>query len=424
MNLLADIIQNSSFSSRLNGFSSADSIGSKNNDYSNHIDLDLEDRFSNNVSSKIGNNELNMMNFEEPESIARIPKSVTRKAKTPSSIVKVRKGSGSSSGNSDRNINNNNNNNNNTTINTNNGKSNNTSHRTNSAGNSGNKRTQPSRTIIDRQSHSGRSISINRGHTEAGMGRIKQHNISTRLDEQMANSLSSLGLTMRVEDMDDHDCKTESLSDSMLPVYHNSVQKDQSYKLTNTRTMRRQSSPKLTPSSPISLPSRSRERNISTNRDINRGRAHSADARGVYHNGIAAMSASNGHSTHADRAGSANGVRYVGESGLRIKQNREGDSGREGDLVEYNTFPSSPNNMQNRTTGRPPIPKYNQPSLLLNLPSSRSGVPSPRQSQNQNQSQSQSQSYSAVKAIRMRPPTFSSTQNLIFSSSAYTRASE
>ena len=60
MNLLADIIQNSSFPSRLNGFSSADSIGSKNNDYSNHINLDLEDRFSNNVSSKIGNNDLTM----------------------------------------------------------------------------------------------------------------------------------------------------------------------------------------------------------------------------------------------------------------------------------------------------------------------------------------------------------------------------
>ena len=412
-NLVTDYIPNAFCSSRLNGFTSTDSIGSKNIEYSNHVDFD--DRFASNVSSKVEMNELNMMNFEEPEPILRISKSATRKAKTPSNAIKVRKGSGSSSGNSERNGNNNNNNNYST--NTNNGKTYNTGHRTNSVGNSGgSKRNPPSRTVIDKQSQSARSLSTNRGHTEAGMSRTKHHNFPTptRFDEQMANSLSSLGLTMRVEDMDVHDSKTESLSDSMLPVYHNSVQKDFTNKLTNTRIMRRQSAPQSTPSSPISLPSRSREGSFSTNRDMNRGRAHSADARGAYHNGIASMSSSHSHNIYAERGGSSNCVRYVSESGLKRKQSREGDSGLEADLAEYHAYASSPNTTENRTTGRPPIPKYSQPSLNSNQLPSRSGGPGPRQNQ--------SQSYSAVKAIRMRSPTFSSTQNLTFSSSAYTRA--
>ena len=409
---MTDYIPNTFCSSRLNGFNSTDSIGSKNIDYSNHVDLD--DRFANNVSSKNEINELNMMNFEEPEPIGRISKSATRKAKTPSNTIKVRKGSGSSSGNSERNGNNNNNYN--YTTNTNNGKSYNTGHRTNSLGNSGSKRNPPSRTVIDKQSQSARPLSINRGHTEAGMSRRKHHNIPTptRFDEQMASSLSSLGLTMRVEDMDVHDNKTELLADSMPPAYHNSVQKDFSNKLTNTRITRRQSAPQSTPSSPISLPSRSREGSFSTNRDMNRGRAHSADARGAYHNGIASMSSSHSHNIYAERGGSSNCVRYVSESGLKRKQSREGDSGLEADLAEYHAYANSPNNIENRTTGRPPIPKYNQPSHNSNQLPSRSGGPGPRQNQ--------SQSYSAVKAIRMRSPTFSSTQNLTFSSSAYTRA--
>ena len=465
------------FYTRLNGFSSTGSQGSNQSEYLDQNNI--KGKVINSHHKKINMNELNVVNYEEPEPIGRIPKSVLRKAKTPSSTIKIKKGSSSSNSSSSAvnghasPIRNSNSNGNNNSINNNNGNDNggrlsNVNNRANSnqyMSSNNSKRilsTPSSSRTTSRPPHT-----QTRGQIDVGTDRMQQYSLSTRFDEQVASSLSSLGLTMRIGDGTgtngaddvDVDTRTQSLSDSMIPVYNKYTHQITAVNKpintnTRTRTTRRQSSPQLTPSSPISLPSRERDRSLNReNGEASRGRAQSADARGVtYSNGIAAINSNTSNfndnsnnnnnnnnindnnsifksSTYREKDFNTNIVRYVGESEMKMRQIKDGDKGRDSTipgLVDYNLHSNLNNTTQSRTTGRPPIPKCNQLSNTSNQHQQRPVAPGPGTGTGTGGGTGGrgGTSYSAMKAVRMRPPSFSSSHSLVLSqspSSPYSR---